>query len=1073
MRSAFDWLRRTEGYQKTLAGLREGGGSFRLAGLWGSSRALLLAALREDLARPLAAVAPGVEEAESLAFDIESLAPGAPPPRVWPLGETDDPLSGASDRETFERLSILAELAGNAPPFLLVPAPALLDAVRSIDPAAGRGLVLAVGEAIPPESVVARLAAAGLERAPRVETPLQYARRGGIVDCFLPVAPGAPGSGSGTAPENPVRIEWDGDRILSLRFFDPLTQESVGTMTRLALLLPAPKEEGSGSLVPLTERLAKETLIAFLDRPEIERRLANLAADPSRIPDFRPDRIAGDLASRATVDLSESPVADGDRIPFSVRSLARFTGDLAARMETLKRIAREKRELVVFVRTGAERTRFDTLSSDHGIDWKGRVSFAPGSLARGFDLAPDGPILAPFPEIFHGGEARRTSARIPAGVRRAVRAVEELAELRPGDIVVHEREGIAVYRGLARLSKEGADAEHLKLEFAEKTVLYVPVDEIHLVSRYIGAGTEKPALSRLGGRVWKNTRAAAAAATREFAAELLRIQALRQAHPATPVVPESAFADAFDAAFPYPPTRDQEEASAAIARDMARSVPMDRLLCGDVGFGKTEIAMRASFRAVACGRQVAVLVPTTILALQHAKSFAERFAAFPVRIAAVSRLVPAAGQKKILAAARKGEIDILIGTHRLLSKDVAFADLGLLVVDEEQKFGVAAKTRLKSMRAALHVLSLSATPIPRTLHESLLGIKEISNLSTPPLDRRAIVTRVARFSEPLVQKAVADEIAREGQVFLVHNRIAGLDRMKRLLARLVPRARVAVGHGKLSAERLERVMLDLAERRVDVLLSTTIVESGLDFPNVNTLIVTDAQRYGLAELHQLRGRVGRFKRQAYAHLLVPADATVTPAALRRLKAIEEFSDLGAGFQVALADLEIRGAGNLLGTEQSGHIAAVGYDLYCRLLEEAARVLKGEPVASRREPAHVRLLGEAYFPDEYLSLPEEKFGLYRKLARAATETELDTAIRHITDRFGPPPAAARRAFDAARLRVLATAAGFSSIDEKKGGVELRGGPDARVPKEAETAGAGLWRLRRDADWIARAMRALRG
>ncbi len=1076
MESAFAWLRRTEPYAKALAALREGGGSFGLAGLFGSARSLVIAAVREDLRRPFACVVPGFAEGDDLASDLASLSPDLPPAKVWPLAGEAGGLS--TERESFEALSILRDLASPNPPPLVIGAAALLAAAPAPQALVGRDIPLEVGGGPAPEPFVARLAEARLERVGRVEGPLTYARRGGIVDCYLPARFPDPDKERETPPDAPLRIEWDGDAIRSLRFFDPVTQGSIEPVSCATLTLPAPPGGALSGETTLLAHLQKNAWIALLDPSEINRRLSNLAADPGRSFPWTPGDIERHLGAHARLSLREDSLAAEADASLPVKSLVRFVGDLDAKMRILAELARARRPFFLFARRAADAERVKTLSAERQIDWKGKLFLREGRLARGFELAPDGPIFVSHDEVFHLRAPDRFGPGVPRRARQAACAIEDLAQLKPGDVVVHEREGVAIYRGLARLEKAGSAGEHLKLEFAERTVLYVPVDEIAAVFRYVGAGTEKPALSRLGGQLWKNAKKAATQATRDYAAEFLRLAALRQAHPAQALMPDRAFVQAFDVAFPYPPTDDQERAADAIARDLAGRTPMDRLLTGDVGFGKTEVAMRAAFRAVACGKQVAVLAPTTVLALQHAKSFEERFASFPVKIAMVSRLRTAAQQKKILAEAKAGRIDILIGTHRLLGKDVGFADLGLLIIDEEQKFGVAAKNRLKGLRAALHVLALSATPIPRTLHEALLGIKEISNLATPPLDRHAILTQVARFNEGLIQKAVAEELARGGQVFFVHNRIAGLARMERMLARLAPQARVAVGHGKLPAEKLEEAMLDLAERRADILLSTTIIESGLDFPNVNTLIVSDAHRYGLAELHQLRGRVGRFKRQAYAYLLVPTDATVTPAAMRRLKAIEEFSDLGAGFQVALADLEIRGAGNLLGTEQSGHIAAVGYTLYCQLLSEAARALKGKPAPRHRESARVRLLGEAYLPDGYIPEPEEKFGLYRKLARAQTEAELDAAIAHIVDRFGKPPHAAGRSFAAARLRILATAAGFIAIEEKKDGVELRFSAGIEAPDLAKLFPAArhleedVFKMPRPEGWIDRLISALR-
>ena len=607
----------------------------------------------------------------------------------------------------------------------------------------------------------------------------------------------------------------------------------------------------------------------------------------------------------------------------------------------------------------------------------GRLHFCLGHLRAGFRLVPQRIALVSGGELFHRTELHR-SAR-----RKLGRVIDSFLELREGDYVVHLSHGIGRYRGLKLLEKEGQVEEHLILEFQEQTKIYVPASKIELVQKYVGGAKSKPTLAKIGGRSWTRQKQAAEEAVNDLAADMLHLQAARATRPGISFAVDTPWQQEFDAAFPYRETRDQLSAIASIKRDMLQSRPMDRLLCGDVGFGKTEVAMRAAFKAVDSGYQVAVLVPTTILAEQHLRTFRDRMAAFPFTIAALSRFSTPAQQKRVLSALTVGAVDIVIGTHRLAQHDVQFANLGLLIIDEEQRFGVEVKERLKALRHTIDVLTMTATPIPRTLHLSLLGVRDISNLETPPDDRLAVETRVTRFEPELLRHAILRELNRGGQIFFVHNRVHDIEKVAGHLNQIVPEARIAIGHGQMPEHELEKVMVDFVHHRFDLLLATTIVESGLDIPNANTIFIDEADRYGLADLHQLRGRVGRYKHRAYCYLLVEPHKHLSAQATRRLRAIEEFSDMGAGFAIAMRDLELRGAGNILGTQQSGHIAVVGYELYCELLEQAVRRLKKLPPKESVD-VEVDLPGEAYLPRTYVPDMRLKIDLYRRLARVADQ-----------------------------------------------------------------------------------------
>jgi transcription-repair coupling factor (superfamily II helicase) len=601
------------------------------------------------------------------------------------------------------------------------------------------------------------------------------------------------------------------------------------------------------------------------------------------------------------------------------------------------------------------------------------------------------------------------------------RPIASLLEIEKGDLVVHLSHGIGRFVGIQRRGPQ----EFMVLRYAGGARLFVPACSLDLVQKYAGGTGKPPALSTLGGESWNAAKLRAQKAVEKLARELLQVQAVREMELGTAFPPDAEWQRAFEASFPYEETDDQIDVARRVADDMHAPRPMDRLLCGDVGYGKTELAMRAAFRAATANKQVAVLVPTTVLAQQHFQTFRDRMADYPLRVDVLSRFRSKAEQKIVLQEAAEGRIDILIGTHRLLQPDVRFRDLGLLIIDEEQRFGVEQKEFLKRLRATVDVLTLTATPIPRTLHMALLGIRDVSTLSTPPQDRIAIRTEVAPFDEDRIRGSILAELERGGQVYFVHNRVQSIDAMARRLRMLVPEASFAVGHGQMDEGELEKTMLRFLAREVDVLVCTTIIESGLDIPNVNTILINQADTFGLADLHQLRGRVGRYNVPAACHLLLPDNRPVLAPARKRLKAIEEYSELGAGFKIAVRDLEIRGVGNLLGREQHGHIAAVGYDLYCRLLEKSVKRMRNEPVAEPLE-THVDLGRESHIPEAHLPDLRARLDAYRRLTACRSEEELAEAEREMRDRFGPPPEPLVNFIDALRVKLRAAKWDFASV-----------------------------------------------
>ena len=727
------------------------------------------------------------------------------------------------------------------------------------------------------------------------------------------------------------------------------------------------------------------------------------------------------------------------RLP--ITSLTRFETEAKKAIAELAELV-ETHDVTVFCENEGERKRFCELIDTEKPGLCARLDVPLGYLHRGFvwedaDAGGRPAALLGHHELFHRYEQRRRATKVIAS-----RPVDSFLDLKTGDYVVHVAHGIAKFMGMHTITKDGHVEEYLSLRFAENATLHVPAARINLIQKYIGGFSGTPQLSRLGSGVWEKQKAKVSEAVMDMAAELLEVQAARAAEQGIPYPPDTEWQQEFEAEFPYEETADQLTAAEDIKQDMTRPRPMDRLLCGDVGYGKTEMAMRAAFKAAEYGKQVAVLVPTTVLAEQHYRSFKERMANYPFAIDSISRYKSAGKQKETIQKLAKGEIDILIGTHRLISKDVKFPDLGLVVIDEEQRFGVTHKERLKQMRKTVDVLTMSATPIPRTLHMSMLGLRDISSLTTAPQDRRSVVTEVMAFDRQRVKLAMLRELQREGQIYFVHNRVSNIVEMADEIQQLVPDARILVGHGQMHDGELEEVMLKFIRHEADVLVCTTIIESGLDIPNANTIFINNADRFGLSELHQLRGRVGRWKHRAYCYLLLPADRPVTPVASKRLKAIEEYSHLGAGFKIAMRDLEIRGAGNILGPEQSGHIATVGYEMYCQLLEEATRQIKNEPKKTLPE-AHVDIGISALIPKSYIPADRQRMDIYRRLTRC-TSVEMLAALEHdMKDAFGEPPRQAVLLFALTEVRLLSQIYGVSSVIKKDPDVVLTVADAARA------------------------------
>ncbi len=986
------------------AALRQGdldplsvGGDVSLGGRVGSSTSVWLAALSLHRPAPRLLVTAHIDQADEVCDEFQARDLQA---RRFPALETLPGEQGVRSDLLAERLAVLRAMASPEDGVVVAPIAALMQPVP--DPESLTDLLRTVrpGDRLDRDGLLAWLASAGWDRAATVERPGEFAVRGDVIDIFPEVG-------------EPSRLDFFGDQVESVHAIDLDTMGSAHALDRLDLVAGAigMTAEADPGQEPGQEPDQDPRLLTSLldDRWEV------VIDDPAEVSEQSRaylDRTAGggwlaglEQVQRELRDRARATCLVGGRDThhaLPVGPLPAFPEQASDAVDEIRSRAADA-DVMVVCQHGGDADRMRELLGEVPQG----VSLTEGYLHRGFvwhgDERPT--HLASYDEIVHRYQVRRRTHG--SGHRRDLDA---FVEITPGDHVVHREHGIAAFLGMQlqvrHKDQEHSEEEFLVLEFAQGARLLVPATSIDDVHRYIGAFKGAPERSMLGGKAWANRKERAADSVRELAAELLRVQAVRQSRAGVACPEDGAWQHEFEAAFPWDETKDQESAFQAVRTDMQAARPMDRLVCGDVGFGKTEVAIRAAFRAAAAGRQVAVLVPTTVLAEQHERTFRGRFAGYPFRIESMSRFKTPAEQRVITSALSAGEIDVLVGTHRLLSEDVRFKDLGLVVIDEEQRFGVEHKQRLLQLRATVDVLTMTATPIPRTLHMSMMGLRDISSLQTAPVDRRAVVTEVMPWNEGRLRAALARELAREGQVFVVHNRVRDLGDVAEAVHALAPDARIATGHGRMSARELEKTMLAFMRHEIDVLVATTIIESGIDIPNANTIIINEADRYGLADLHQLRGRVGRSRHRAYCYLVLPMTRSVRPEAQRRLQALEAFSMLGAGFRIALRDLELRGAGNLLGPEQSGHIAAVGYELYCRLLERAVEDLR-EGRRPEAKPVIVDVGWTGYLPAAWIPAEARRLDAYRRLCRAGSVASIEQVVGDLESAYGPVPEPALR------------------------------------------------------------------
>jgi len=992
-----------------------------------SAQPFLIASLARKIDKTIWVFCPSVHSQELL---HESLLNWRPNALFLPEAEFAAVENILPDPEiAAERLALFSLIERDAGPHVIVATRASFDqAAPKPGALASASIQLRRGRAQKMESILEQLADAGYERVPQVTTRGHFAVRGGIVDLY---------SWQATLP---VRVEFFGDEIESLREFDIDTQTSVRDLNSVEILVGAADDQNGA----VRDYVARDHL--KIDIEPAETSDAHIHISESWI-ESGPEDFSG-----AFQDCEVGEFAIGDLMLVEAKR-AQFVARLREWRATKARI-------VIYFQTEGEIERFrEIMGEKAALD---DVDLVEGTLARGFCFPAANLVVLSAAELF-GRFAAHGRRRLRRAERH--RAQIDFSELTEGDLVVHLEHGVGRFLGLQRLSVgqaprlpdadalalQNREQEVLVLEFADEAKLYVPLEQAYLVSRYVGVGKKSPALSSLGDAKWARAKKNAAASIFDYAGKMLAVQAERETHPGHPFSPDTKWQTEFEHSFPFRETPDQMKAIIDTKIDMEKPRPMDRLICGDVGFGKTEVAIRAAFKAVMDGKQVAVLAPTTVLAQQHFEVFRQRMLDYPVRIEMLSRFRSQSEQKKILDLLRKGGVDIVIGTHRLISGDVVFKDLGLVVIDEEQRFGVLHKEKFKELFKLVGVLTLSATPIPRTLYLSLVGVKDMSTIETAPLNRLPVETVVCGYDERIIRDAIKRELERQGQVFFLHNRVQTIERMRDRIVDLCPEARVEIGHGQMDADELEAVMGRFVAGKIDVLVCTTIIESGLDIPNANTIIIDRADRFGLADLYQLRGRVGRAEHKAYAYLLLPREIMTIGAARKRINAIKQYSSLGAGFRIAMRDLEIRGAGSILGTAQSGHIMAVGFDLYCQLLKQAVAQRKGEKLRLRldvdlrldfvatNEAEFVHLGPKtrvpAFIPTSFIGEATLRIQAYRRIAEITTRDQAERLKRDWRDRFGQFPPAVDNLFLLTEIKLAAAEANISRVEVREGKLML--------------------------------------
>lgn len=1011
-------------------------------GLTGSQKSMFLAAAFQAAVRPTVIIAANHEALDVFRTDFAALLPEVPVVELPALDMVTFAAAAKSVELAAKRMDVLNRLARGEKLIVLATAEAAMQKVLPKQEFLNSRITIANDSVLSREELISSLVAFGYERVDQVDSAGQFSVRGGIIDIFA------------INRSVPLRLELFGDEIDSLREFDPVSQRSVQDMT-LADIMPITEAEHSGKAAVFVSYLPVSAT-TILDEP------ARLREQMTKLVKENPDskrRVFswGDLVAACqaynviylSLLLQKIPhTQPTEVISIVAKSIAPFHRQIELLVTEIKNWQDKRYTIALYMSSEDKAVNIERNLADEGITTiraqvgpmpliPGAVVVLTGALSGGFEFSQARLVVLTEFDIF-GRQKKKRRPRVGKDQQ-----ITYFRDINLGDYVVHVNHGIGKYVGVETLEVGGVHKDYLHIRYAGDDKLYVPTDQVGLLQKYIGSEGEVPRLSKMGGSDWLKVKTKAKAAVADMAKELIVLYAQRQLQVGYTFGQDTPWQREFEDAFAYEETPDQLQAIAEVKHDMEQSRPMDRLLCGDVGFGKTEVAIRAAFKAVMGGKQVAVLVPTTVLAQQHYQTFSSRFGDFGTVVDVISRFRSAREQKATLQKLALGQVDVLIGTHRILQSDVVFKDIGLLIVDEEQRFGVAQKEKMKRWRANLDVLTLSATPIPRTLHMSLVGARDMSIIETPPEDRFPVQSYVVEYNEEIIREAIVRELKRGGQVYFVYNRVQTIDKIRQRLTEILPDATIKTGHGQMPEELLEQVMLDFYEGRDDVLLCTSIIENGLDVSNANTIIIYDADHFGLSQLYQMRGRVGRSHRMAYAYFTYRQDKVLTEVAEKRLQAIKEFAELGSGFKIAMRDLEIRGAGNLLGREQHGHIVSVGFEMYCRMLDEAVEELKTGKITLLPPEPTIELTLDAYLTGDYISDAMHKIEIYQRIAAIRQEEHLTELIDELIDRFGEPPLPVTNLLGVARIKNLARQLGVRLIAEQGGRVEITFGDTPNV------------------------------
>ncbi|MCI6284131.1 transcription-repair coupling factor [Selenomonas sp.] len=1038
MNTLFRALGEDVAVQKIHEALQKTGGSTFVYGLSGSQKHAVYASAFETAPRPTVVL---VHNREAMDGWCENLAALLPDVTVLELPEVDAAgeeiaASAKSLERSARRMDVLGRLLRGEPVIVLATMAAAATKGMSRTEFERLSLRIGTGDAVGREKLLGRLVDLGYQHVAEVESMGQFSARGGIVDVF-PI--------NRTAP---VRIEFFDDEVDSLREFDVDTKRSIKNIGALSVL-PLAKTDAKGRPALCLSYLKGKGVVIFDEPTRLRDDLRTMVKEDPEVKKHIfswDDILAGAQKNNVIFSALMLQQVHGatldETISITVTTMTPFQRQMDLLASELARYLTAKERILILMSTQEKanglrellaKRRLPSRVVETGSELSEKtITIQTGTLRTGFELAADRLVVITEQDVFGHVKRRIVQSSAPDGAK-----IEHFRDIKPGDYVVLVNHGIGKYVGVETMEVLGMKHDYMRIKYAGDAVINVPTDQVQLLQKYIGSEGETPRLSHLGGQEWKRAKARAKKSVEDIAAKLIEIYAKRKDATGFAFSPDDASQQEFEEAFPFEETADQKRAILEIKTDMEQPKPMDRLLCGDVGFGKTEVAIRAAYKAVMDGKQVAVLVPTTVLAQQHYKTFSERFLNFLPTIDVLSRFRTEKEQRETLARVARGDVDILIGTHAILNANkVQFKNLGLLIVDEEQRFGVKQKDKIRSLAAGIDVLTLSATPIPRTLHMSLVGARDMSIIETPPAERVPVQTYVVESRNDVIAGAIKRELRRGGQVFFVYNRVQTIEKMAQRLHELVPEARILVGHGQMAEAQLERVMMDFYEGEADILLATSIIENGLDVANANTIIVYNADHFGLSQLYQMRGRVGRSPRMAFAYFVYQPDKVITETAEKRLAAMKEFAELGAGFKIAMRDLEIRGAGNLLGAEQHGHIASVGFEMYCKLLEEAIDALqKKKPTKVKPEPT-IQIPIEAYIESDYIPDAQHKLEIYQRIAAMRKNEDIPAFIDELIDRFGEPTPGVMRLLAVTRIKNLARSLGIANVAQKQAVLEIQ-------------------------------------